>query len=126
MLPNGTETVLVVEDDNAVRALSRAVLEQFGYTVIEATDGADAVVKFVENKDTIQLVVLDIIMPKKSGKEAYDKIRSIKPGIKVLFMSGYPADKLQREGSLDSGIELVMKPISPGDFLKKVRAVLDT
>jgi len=122
----GRETVLVVEDDAAVRKLSRTVLEQFGYTVLEAADGADAVDKFMKNQDTIQLVVLDVIMPKKSGKEASDEIRKIKPGIKILFMSGYPADKLQRERLLDSGMELVMKPIAPMDFLKKVRTALDT
>jgi CheY-like chemotaxis protein/two-component sensor histidine kinase len=121
----GTETVLVVEDDETVRTFSRTVLEQFGYTVLEAVDGADAVATFMKNQDTIQLVVLDVIMPKKSGKEASDEIRTIKPGIKILFMSGYPADKLQRERLLDNGMELVMKPISPGDFLKKVRTVLD-
>jgi two-component system cell cycle sensor histidine kinase/response regulator CckA len=102
------------------------VLEQFGYTVIEAVDGADAAVKFMKNQDTVQIVVLEVVMPEKSGKKASDEIRKIKPGIKILFMSGYSADKLRREKLLDSGMVLVMKPISSWDFLKKVRTVLDS
>ncbi len=76
------------------------MLEQFGYTVIEAVDGADAAVKFMKNQDTVQIVVLEVVMPEKSGKKASDEIRKIRPGIKILFMSGYPADKLRRESSL--------------------------
>jgi two-component system cell cycle sensor histidine kinase/response regulator CckA len=124
-LPGGTETVLVAEDDDAVRKLSRAILQEFGYTVIEATDGVDAVNKFTQNQDTVQLVVMDMIMPKKSGKDAYESIKKIKPGIKMLFVSGYTADRLQHEKLLAEGMELIPKPISPVHFLKKVREVLD-
>ncbi len=124
-IPRGIETVLLAEDDSAVRQLTNNVLEDFGYAVIEAVDGEDAVKKFAENKDRIRLLVLDIVMPKKNGKEAYQEISKIRPGIKVLFTSGYTADIIHRKGILETGLDFILKPISPAIFLKKVREVLD-
>jgi PAS domain S-box-containing protein len=121
----GTETVLVAEDDENLRKLSRTVLTEFGYTVIEAADGEEAVKKFMENQDTIQLLLFDLIMPKKNGKEASDEIKKIKPEVKVLFASGYDPDLLQQKTLLEEGVHLVYKPISPMDLLRKVRSVLD-
>ncbi len=121
----GIETVLLAEDDAAVRTLSRNVLEGFGYTVIEAIDGSDAVRKFIDNKDAIDLLVLDIIMPRKNGKEAYLEIKNIRPDIKTLFTSGYTADIIHKKGILDTGLDFILKPIAPMDLLKKVREVLD-
>jgi CheY-like chemotaxis protein len=121
----GRETVLLAEDDTSVRELTRRVLEGAGYTVIEASDGADAVRKFSENKGIIHLLVLDIIMPMKNGKEAYQEIKAACPGIKVLFTSGYTADIIQKKGILETGLDFILKPITPIDFLKKVREVLD-
>ncbi|MEK7196519.1 MAG: ATP-binding protein, partial [Nitrospirota bacterium] len=121
----GTETILLAEDEENVRELTRIVLEEYGYKVIEAIDGEDAVNKFMENKDRIGLLLLDVIMPQKSGKEAYDRIAKIKPGIKVLFTSGYPADFIHREEITEQGLSFVSKPISPTALLKKVREVLD-
>ncbi|MBI5749612.1 MAG: PAS domain S-box protein [Nitrospinae bacterium] len=83
----GTETVLVAEDDRAVRKLTRSILERFGYKVIMVEDGEDAIEKFMENKEEIQLLLLDVIMPKKNGKEVYEEIKKINPGIKTLFLS---------------------------------------
>jgi CheY-like chemotaxis protein len=121
----GTETVLVAEDDENLRKLSRTVLEEFGYTVIEAVDGEDAVKKFMENKDAIRLLLFDLIMPKMNGKEASDEIRKIKPDLKILFASGYDPDLLQQKELFEAGVNLVYKPISPMDLLRKVRSVLD-
>jgi nitrogen-specific signal transduction histidine kinase len=121
----GTETVLVAEDDDNLRKLSRTVLAEFGYTVIEAVDGEDAVKKFMENKDAIRLLLFDLIMPKMNGKEASDEIRKIKPDLKILFASGYDPDLLQQKELLEAGVNLVYKPISPMDLLRKVRSVLD-
>jgi PAS domain S-box-containing protein len=121
----GTETVLVAEDDENLRKLSRTVLAEFGYTVIEAVDGEEAVKKYMENKDTIQLLLFDLIMPKMNGKEASDEIRKIRPDMKVLFASGYDPDLLQQKTLLEAGVHLVYKPISPMDLLRKVRSVLD-
>ncbi len=124
-LQGGTETILAAEDDAALRKLTRTVLEAYGYNVIMAEDGEDAVNKFKENKEKIQLCILDMIMPRKSGKEAYDEIRKIQPDIKVLFASGYTADKIHKEKMIEEGLEFILKPVSPKDLLKKVREMLD-
>jgi PAS domain S-box-containing protein len=121
----GTETILLAEDDESVRSLSKTVLAEFGYTVIEAVDGEDAVIKFKENKDIIQLLLFDLIMPKMSGKEAYDEIRKIKPDMKVIFASGYAPDLVLQKASLENGALLIFKPVSPMKLLRMVRSVLD-
>jgi PAS domain S-box-containing protein len=124
-IAQGTETVLLAEDDKIVRDLTKYVLEGAGYQVVEVTDGEEAVQKFSENRERIDLLVFDIIMPKKSGKDAYLKIKAIRPDIKVLFMSGYTTDNMNSKGILEAGLDFVMKPISPSEFLKKVRNILD-
>jgi CheY-like chemotaxis protein len=101
------------------------VLEDGGYKVVAATDGEDAVKKFVENRDSIRLLLLDLVMPKKGGKEACDEIRRLKPGISVIFLSGYAPEMARQRASLEYDAPLIMKPISPGDLLQKVRSVLD-
>ncbi|MCE5195494.1 MAG: response regulator [Nitrospiraceae bacterium] len=121
----GTETLLLAEDDADVRDLSRFVLEEFGYQIIEAVEGQDAVDKFEKHKDEIQLVIADVIMPKKSGKEVYEEIMKIKPDTKVLFVSGYSADLIEQKGILKEGINFISKPLSPTELLKKVRDMLD-
>jgi len=120
----GTETVLLAEDDEFVRRLTRTVLEKFGYTVIEAADGEDAVHKFIANKDRVQLAILDAIMPKKNGGEVFRELTAMKPGFPVLFMSGYPAEIVGKQGILEPGFKFVPKPISPSELLKKVRDML--
>lgn len=121
----GTETVLVAEDDPVVRKLSRDVLVRSGYTVIEAVDGEDAVQKFLEHRDTVRLLVFDVMMPKKNGREAYEEIYRINPKLKVIFMSGYPSDLMGRNGPLSEGLIFLAKPISPAKFSKAVRDLLD-
>jgi two-component system, cell cycle sensor histidine kinase and response regulator CckA len=120
----GTETILVAEDDIAARNLARQILEIFGYTVIEAVDGEDAVAKFIEQMDRVQLVVLDVIMPKKNGKEACDEILRLRPGTKCLFTSGYAADILGGQEKAD--LNFIAKPIIPNVLLKKIREILDS
>ncbi|MBI5846740.1 MAG: PAS domain S-box protein [Nitrospirae bacterium] len=122
----GSETILIAEDDPALRKLEKTVLTQFGYTVIEAVDGEDAVLKFVENRDSIRLLILDVIMPRKNGKEVYDDIGILSPGMKVLFMSGYASDIIGPKGLPVEGLNFINKPISPRDLLEKVRWLLDT
>jgi len=124
--PRGTETILVAEDDRILMKITRAVLSDFGYTVIEAVDGEEAVQKFRENRDKIRLLLLDLIMPKKNGRETYEEIRKITPEIKAIFLSGYSADLLREKMSFENGEgNLLHKPISPMALLKKVREVLD-
>jgi polar amino acid transport system substrate-binding protein len=121
----GTETILLAEDDEAVRTLTSKLLTEFGYTVIEAVDGTDAVARFRERSDGIDLILSDLIMPHMNGKEAVDEIRKIRPEIRVIFSSGYAPENLQDKVLLEDGIMIICKPISPRKLLQKVREVLD-
>jgi len=121
----GTETLLLAEDDADVRNLTRTILAEAGYTVLEAVDGEDAIKVFTEHQDAIQLVLLDVIMPKKNGKEVHNWIKKARPGAKVLFMSGYSADVIFKKGVLEEGLNLITKPATPHELLGKVREVLD-
>lgn len=120
----GKETILVAEDDDNVRYFITDILNRFGYKVIGAKDGADAICKFREHKD-ISLMVIDSIMPHKNGKEVYDFIKQIKPDIKILFMSGYSADMLADKGILKHEVNYIEKPIYYEDFILKIRDILD-
>jgi signal transduction histidine kinase len=120
----GTETVLVAEDAPEVRRLTTEVLEQNGYHVIEATDGQDALQKFSENRDNVDLVIMDVVMPKMNGKEAFSEIVKISPSMKVLFTSGYTHDDANQKGVTFGSENFLTKPSSPQALLKKVREVL--
>lgn len=121
----GTETILVAEDEESVRKLMKEALEEYGYKVIEAADGEEAVSKFKQNKDRIDLLLLDIVMPKMSAREVYERIKKIKPDIKLLMASGYPADYISKNGIIEEGFNFIVKPMSPTNLLKKVRETLD-
>jgi CheY-like chemotaxis protein len=123
---NGHETILLAEDDEAARTYCAAGLGEAGYAVIEACDGEDAVRKFRDNKERIKLLVLDIIMPNKNGKEVFEAARKIRPGVKALFISGYAEDLLQKTGMMNGNHSFLMKPASRNQLLKKVREVLDS
>lgn len=124
-LAGGTETVLLAEDERVVRKTTRYILENAGYTVIEAVDGADAVERFMEHRDKIHIVILDVIMPRKNGKEVCEKIREVKPDIKILFTSGYSDDIISKKGILENGIYFVSKPGYPEELLVKIREILN-
>jgi nitrogen-specific signal transduction histidine kinase len=121
----GTETVLVAEDDHAVRNLITTLLTVAGYEVLSVPDGGQAVAAFREQGGRVRLLIFDLIMPKKGGKEAYEEIRKLRPDIKVLFMSGYAADIVQEKSSTGQGPNLIMKPILPTELLSRVRETLD-
>ena len=121
----GSETVLVAEDDETIRDLAGSILKKFGYEVILAHDGEDAMEKFKACKEKIAIIVMDMIMPRKSGKEAYEEIRKIRSNVRIIFMSGYSPDLLQDRGIYDSNEEVLIKPIHPLELVRKVRAVLD-
>lgn len=123
--PRGTETILVVEDDPAVRLSVESNLRLFGYWVLSARDGEEAVRKFTEKADEISLVLMDIIMPVMNGKEAADRIRALRPGTRILFTSGYTADIIRSRGELEEGEELLLKPVAPGELLRRIRQMLD-
>jgi two-component system, cell cycle sensor histidine kinase and response regulator CckA len=119
----GTETILVAEDDSATRNLDRKILEAYGYRVIEAYDGEDAIAKFKEYRNQIQLLFLDSIMPKKNGKEVYEEVIKTSPGLKVLFTSGYTAEAFSDIEA--RSFRFIAKPILPTHLLKLIREVLD-
>ncbi len=121
----GSETVLVAEDDASIRQFADTILRKFGYDVIFANDGADAVEKFKANSEKIDIIIMDMIMPTKSGTEAHEEIRRLRPDVKVLFMSGYSPDLLYTKGILESGDEVLTKPLHPLDLVRKVRSMLD-
>jgi PAS domain S-box-containing protein len=121
----GNETVLVAEDDAALRKLSMIVLESYGYRVITAEDGEDAITKFMENREKIHLVILDMIMPKKNGKEVSEALRKVSPRAKILFVSGYTMNIIKNKEMTESGFDFILKPVRPKDLLRKVREVLD-
>jgi PAS domain S-box-containing protein len=121
----GTETILLAEDNTDLRKLLREVLASKGYTTIEATDGEAALELFLEHKDSIDLLILDVVMPKKNGKEVFDEVRKVQPGVKALFTSGYTGDVVLDKGVHDGVVDFIQKPLSPNELLLKVRTVLD-
>ena len=119
------ETVLVVEDDEDVRAYTVGILRELGYRVIEAYDGATAL-KLLERGDlTINLLLTDVVMPLMSGSELADRARLLLPDLKVLFISGYTGDAIFRDGRLQAGVELLSKPFTFTTLSKKLREVMD-
>jgi two-component system, cell cycle sensor histidine kinase and response regulator CckA len=123
--PGGTETILLAEDDMAVRELHKMILEEAGYGIVEAVDGQDALDKFMERMAEVDIVVTDVIMPKIDGKSLYEEIRKIRPDMKVLFMSGYTKDIIVKRGILEDEFSYISKPVKSFELLKKVRDVLD-
>ena len=121
----GTETILLVEDDPALRLLVVTVLDKYGYTVIEAIDGDDALARFNEHKNSIALLITDVVMPKRSGIEVFEEIKKFNPEMKALFMSGYSKDITRVKGILDTSVNFLQKPVSPNTLLKKVREILN-
>jgi two-component system, cell cycle sensor histidine kinase and response regulator CckA len=124
-LERGTETVLVVEDEAAVLTLSRRALEAQGYVVLAAASSADALRVVERHAGTIDLLLTDVVMPGLSGRELADRLSERSPGLRVLYMSGYPGGAVQR-GSIPIGSAFVQKPFSPDGLARKVRDVLDS
>jgi PAS domain S-box-containing protein len=120
----GSETILIAEDAVMVRDLAKNILEEYGYRVIVTENGDDTIEVYKAHPE-IALLILDVIMPGKNGKEVYQEIRSLRPDIKTLFMSGYTANIIHKKGILDPGTEFISKPFSPNTFLRKVRDILD-
>ncbi len=125
-LKGGAEVILVAEDEQTTRESLKGMLEEYGYKVLEAGDGRDAVNKFMEQKDHISLVLMDVVMPHKGGREAFDEIRKISPGARVVFMSGYTGDVVRSKGIVAEGRQFISKPVSPKELLTKIRLILDT
>ena len=116
----GNEAILIAEDNAAVRSLMREVLSQYGYFIVEAVDGTDAIEQFNRSGE-IDLLILDSVMPGKNGREVYNEINNIKPGIRVLFTSGYTRDIVLDKGIEDRNFHFIPKPVQPIALLNKVR-----
>ena len=125
-MPTGDETILLVEDDLAVREVARRVLERQGYTLLEAQKGKDALHLLAQHTGRVDLLLTDVIMPEISGKELSQQATALSPGLKTLFMSGYTDETITQHGVLDPGVAFLQKPFSPMALARKVRAVLDS
>jgi CheY-like chemotaxis protein len=121
----GTETILIVEDDRDVRNALTRILESQGYTTIEAIDGDDAIRIYYEQGGKADLVILDVVMPGRNGKEVLDEITRINPSVKAIFVSGYTGDIVIDKGIQSESVDFLRKPLSVPKLLSKVRAVLD-
>ncbi len=122
----GTETILLVEDEDIVRKLAMRSLETYGYHVIEAADGDDALEVAREFGKPIDIVLTDVVIPNISGPELAERLKALYPDIKVLFMSGYTDDAVVRHGLLNQSVAFIQKPFTPFDLARKIRDVLDS
>jgi two-component system, cell cycle sensor histidine kinase and response regulator CckA len=122
----GMETILLVEDEDVVRGLAAKILEQSGYRVLAASRGAEAIQMCRQRTEPIHLLLTDVIMPETSGKEVADRMTELRPGLRVLFMSGYTDEAIVHHGVLDSNVEFIQKPFTPAALMRKVREVLDS
>jgi PAS domain S-box-containing protein len=124
--PRGAETILLAEDDDAVRALAERVLRSNGYSVLAARDPAAALGLLKEHNGSIDLLLTDVIMPRVSGRYLANAVLDERPDTRVLYMSGYTDDAVLRHGVLDAGLAYLEKPFTPGGLLRKVREALDS
>jgi len=120
----GYGTILFAEDNPEVRRLATSVLRKTGYRVIEAADGLEAIEAFMANPDSIDLIIIDVVMPRKNGKEVVDQVRVMRPDAKVLYTSGYTRDVLSDKGMDETGFTFLAKPLSPHELLQKVEEML--
>ena len=126
ILKPGTETILVVEDEEMVRKLAARILQQCGYTVIEASSGPEAMKLTREREGRIDLMLTDVAMPNMNGRELADRIASLKPGMRVLFMSGPAGEMVSPHKGLEDGTMFVYKPFTPETLSQRIREVLET
>jgi len=124
-MPTGDETILLVEDEDAVRRIARRILEKLGFRVIEASNGFEALAVAGDYDDVIHLVLSDVVMPHMSGKECVDRLMKIRHGLKVLYMSGYTVDAIAHQGVLDEGTNFIQKPFSLRSLAFAIRKAMN-
>jgi PAS domain S-box-containing protein len=123
--PQGLETILLAEDEEQVRQMTRGILEMSGYRVLDASNGQEALSIFRKHRSQIDLVLTDAVMPQMGGRELAENLYRISPGVKVLYMSGYTEDAIVRHGLLDQSNWFLEKPFTPDALMRKLREVLD-
>jgi signal transduction histidine kinase/ActR/RegA family two-component response regulator len=123
---NGTETILLVEDQDDVRRVAIHILRRYGYHVVEARNAGEALLSCEQHATTIHLLLTDVVMPQMNGRKLADRLLKIRPELKVLFMSGYAENAIVHHGILDSGIAFLQKPLLPEALARRVREVLDS
>jgi signal transduction histidine kinase len=124
--PRGSETILVVEDEEMIRSWTRRVLRQLGYTVLEAREGAEALRIIQEEGNLIQLVLSDVLMPGMDGRELGQRMTMVRPGLPLLYMSGFTEEEVARQGWLGPNQPLLAKPFGGAALASKIREMLDT
>jgi len=123
---HGTETILLVEDVGGLRLLGKRMLESAGYTVLTAANGEEALLLLERYEKPVQLMVTDVVMPGMSGRILAERFDATRPGMKVLYVSGYTGDVVVRHGVLDEGMPFLGKPFTAVELTRKVREVLDS
>jgi two-component system cell cycle sensor histidine kinase/response regulator CckA len=121
---DGGETILVVEDNNLLRPMIAEMLEPYGYTVLPAADGVEALAVAAQHPGTIDLLLTDVVMPRLNGRELAERMLAKNPETRVLFSSGYPADTVVRAGIAEARVAFIQKPYVAGDLLSKIRSTL--
>jgi two-component system cell cycle sensor histidine kinase/response regulator CckA len=124
-MPNGAETILIVEDEDLVRALTRQVLEECGYEIIEARNGVEALSIFEHQDCKIDLLMTDVVMPQMGGRELAEKLAQMHPDLRVLFTSGYTDDAIIRHDVIEADTNFIQKPFTFDALAHKVRESLD-
>jgi PAS domain S-box-containing protein len=124
--PKGTETILLVEDSDSLREVTREFLQIAGYNVVVARNGNDAVQVARSHEPAIHLLLTDVVMPGMSGRESADEIKRMHPETRVLFMSGYTSNAIAHRGVLDEGVSLLSKPFTRSDLVQKVHEILNS
>ena len=121
----GKETILLVEDNPQVLEFAFKTIKHYNYNVISASDGAEALKRIKEIKNSVDLLITDLVMPNINGKDLADKLVTINPKIKVLFISGYTNNQISKDGEIEAGVNLLNKPFSIVSLMKKIREILD-
>jgi CheY-like chemotaxis protein len=121
----GTETILLVEDEEMLRKLARQTLKGHGYKIVEAANGSEAIALSAQHEGPIHLLLTDVIMPGMNGRELATRMLQTRPSLRVLFMSGYTDDAIVHQGVLDESANFIQKPFAPDGLAFRVREVLD-
>jgi CheY-like chemotaxis protein len=124
-LPQASKTIMLVEDEDSVRALSRLILEREGYTIIEARDGKEALLMCEQYPGKIDLLLTDVVMPYLGGPELAEQVILLRPGIKVVYLSGYTDKAIVQQGLLREGVAYLEKPFTPQTLVRRLRQVLE-